>query len=410
MTNCCRHCGSILRDTFADLGVSPLANSFVPLQDRVHVERFYPLHAFVCSECRLVQLPEFEAPEAIFREYLYFSSYSPSWLAHCQHYANKMIAELGLDDECRVVEIASNDGYLLQYFAQSGIPVLGVEPADNIAAVARATGIPTESVFFGSSVAVQLHERGYAADLIVANNVLAHVPDINDFVRGIAVLLKPDGLATFEFPHLLRLMEFGQFDTIYHEHFSYISLLTAERIFAAQGLRVVDVEEVPTHGGSLRLYVRRACTGEHYPTARMTAVRQAESAAGLQGSASYRSFAARPFVTKCALLELLIGVKRSDRRIAGYGAPAKGNTLLNYCGIGREFIDFTVDRNPHKQNHLLPGSRIPIRDPQAIFEAKPDFVLILPWNLREEIIEQMGRIRDWGGRFVVAIPQVEIIE
>jgi SAM-dependent methyltransferase len=257
---------------------------------------------------------------------------------------------------------------------------------------------------------VWLRGEGRAADLIVANNVLAHVPDINDFIKGVALLLKPEGLATFEFPHLLRLMQFGQFDTIYHEHFSYISLLAAERIFATQGLRIVDVEELPTHGGSLRVYVRAASAESEPPATQLALVRQAEAVAGLRELACYRAFAARPFATKCALLEFLIGAKRAGQRVAGYGAPAKGNTLLNYCGIGPEFIDFTVDRNPHKQNHLLPGSRIPIRDPQAIVEAKPDFVFILPWNLREEIIGQMDHIRRWRGRFVVAIPQLEIIE
>jgi SAM-dependent methyltransferase len=410
MTNFCRHCGASLRDTFANLGVSPLANSFVPAEDGGHVERFYPLHAFVCAECKLVQLPEFEAPEAIFQDYPYFSSYSPSWLAHCECYVHEMIDRLALDERRQVVEIASNDGYLLQYFMRRGIPVLGIEPAENVAAVARAKGIPTEALFFGSTAATRLREEGRAADLIVANNVLAHVPDINDFVKGVALLLKPGGLATFEFPHLLRLIQFGQFDTIYHEHFSYISLLAAEWIFAAQGLRIVDVEELPTHGGSLRLHVQAAGTEPHSPTKELALVRQAEAEAGLHELASYSAFAARPFATKCALLEFLIGAKRAGRRVVGYGAPAKGNTLLNYCGIGPEFIEFTVDRNPHKQNHLLPGSRIPIRDPQAILEAEPDFVLILPWNLRDEIIEQMSDIRRWGGRFVVAIPQLEIIE
>jgi SAM-dependent methyltransferase len=410
MTNFCRHCGATLRDTFVDLGVSPLANSFIPVEDDGQMERFYPLHAFVCTDCKLVQLQEFETPQAIFSDYLYFSSYSPSWLAHCERYAEEAISRLGLDERSRVVEIASNDGYLLQFFVRRGIPVLGIEPAENVAIVARANGIPTEALFFGSSTAARLRDEGRTADLIVANNVLAHVPDINDFIKGVALLLKTGGLATFEFPHLLRLMEFGQFDTIYHEHSSYISLLTAERIFSAKGLRIVDVEELPTHGGSLRLHVRAARGELPPPTERLLSVRQAEAAAGLHEPASYHDFAVRPLATKCALLEFLIGAKRAGRRIAGYGAPAKGNTLLNYCGIGPEFIDFTVDRNPHKQNHLLPGSRIPIRDPQAIIEAKPDFVLILPWNLREEIIAQMSDIRRWGGRFVVAIPELEIIE
>jgi SAM-dependent methyltransferase len=409
MTNSCRHCGALLYDTFVDLGVSPLANRFIRPDDIGNMEPFYPLHAFVCADCKLVQLQEFESPQAIFSDYLYFSSYSASWLAHCEQYATAMIGQLGLDERSHVVEIASNDGYLLQYFVRRGIPVLGIEPAGNVAKVARDKGIPTKAVFFGSSTAVRLRDKGHAADLIVANNVLAHVPDINDFVKGIAELMKPGGLATLEFPHLLQLIRFGQFDTIYHEHFSYISLLAAERIFAAQGLRVVDVEELPTHGGSLRLYVRANRGEELRPTQRLISVRQAEAAAGLRELDTYRAFANRPFDTKIALLEFLIRAKRAGHRIAGYGAPAKGNTLLNYCGIGPEFIDFTVDRNPHKQQHLLPGSRVPIRDPQAIFDAEPDYMLILPWNLRDEIIAQMSDIRNWGGRFVVAVPHVEVI-
>src|SRR5438105_3909387 len=363
MSNSCRHCGSTLRDTFVNLGLSPLANSFVADDDVAKVERFYPLHAFVCSDCKLVQLQEFEAPQTIFRDYLYFSSYSPSWLTQCERYAEEVIGRLALDERSRVVEIASNDGYLLQYFMRRGVPVLGIEPAENVAMVARAKGIPTEVVFFGSTTAARLREKGCAADLIVANNVLAHVPDINDFIQGVAILLKPGGVATFEFPHLLRLMEFGQFDTIYHEHFSYISLLVAERIFAAQGLQVVDVEELPTHGGSLRLHVRGARCKAPRPTERLLSVRRAEAAAGLHELAPYRAFASRPFTTKCSLPEFLIDAKRAGHLIAGYGAPAKGNTLLNYCGIGPEFLDFTVDRNPYKQGHLLPGSRIPIRNP-----------------------------------------------
>jgi SAM-dependent methyltransferase len=409
MSNSCRHCGATLCDTFVDLGVSPLANNFVRSEEVGNGEFFYPLHAFVCADCKLVQLQEFETPQAIFRDYLYFSSYSPSWLAHCERYAAAMIDHLSLDERSHVVEIASNDGYLLQYFVRRGIPVLGIEPAENVADVARARGVPTEAVFFGSPTAARLRDKGHAADLIVANNVLAHVPDINDFVKGVALLLKPGGLATFEFPHLLQLIKFGQFDTIYHEHFSYISLLAAERIFAAQGLRIVDVEELRTHGGSLRLHVRDARGQAPPPTERLRSVRHAEAEAGLHELSAYHSFADRPFATKCALLEFLIAAKRAGHRIVGYGAPAKGNTLLNYCGIGPEFIDFTVDRNPHKQNYLLPGSRIPIRDPQAIFDAKPDYVLVLPWNLREEIIAQISDIRVWGGRFVVAIPEVEVI-
>jgi SAM-dependent methyltransferase len=404
----CRCCGATLRETFADLGMTPLANSYIAPAQASQMEPFYPLHALVCSDCRLVQLAEFESPSAIFSEYRYFSSVSDAWLRHAEGYAERMIERLGLTAETPVVEVASNDGYLLQYFARRGIPVLGVDPAANIARAAIARGIPTEVAFFGAETAQRLRHAHPAPALMAANNVLAHVPDLHDFVEGFRILLAPGGVATFEFPHLLRLMEHNEFDTIYHEHFSYLSLLVAERIFARHGLVVFDVEELPTHGGSLRLFVRHAADATKPVTAAVEALRVLERTAGLDGPEAYRGFAAGVVETKCALLEFLVQARRAGQRVVGYGAPAKGNTLLNYCGIGPELMPFTVDRSPHKQGLLLPGTRIPIRPPEAIAAEKPDYVLILPWNLKDEIAAQMAGIRAWGGRFVVPIPTVQV--
>ena len=404
----CRCCGAALDETFADLGMTPLANSFIEPERAAAMEPFYPLHALVCSGCHLVQLAEFESPKAIFSDYLYFSSFSEAWLNHAAAYAERMARTLGLGPRTPVVEVASNDGYLLQYFAQRGIPVLGVDPAANVALTAIARGVPTEVAFFGAETARRLRAAHPAPALMVANNVLAHVPDLHDFVEGFRILLAPGGVATFEFPHLLRLMEKNEFDTIYHEHFSYISLLVAERLMGGHGLAVFDVEELPTHGGSLRLHVRHADDASKPVTLAVGRVRAAERAAGLEGMEAYRRFAGRAVETKCALLDFLIGAHRAGKKVVGYGAPAKGNTLLNYCGIGRELLPFTVDRSTHKQGLLLPGTRIPIRPPEAIREERPDFVLILPWNLRDEIAAQMAFIRDWGGRFVVPIPGVEV--
>jgi len=404
----CRFCAAPLTESFADLGMSPLSNAFVPAAHEGAMEKFYPLHAYVCSACRLVQLGEFESPEAIFGDYLYFSSYSESWLRHAEAYVGAMIRRFGLGAGSQIVELASNDGYLLQYFQRAGVPVLGVEPAANVAAAAIAKGVPTEIAFFGRATAERLRAAGRAADLITANNVLAHVPELNDFVAGIKILLAPDGVATVEFPHLERLIAENQFDTIYHEHFSYFSLYTAEQVFARHGLTAFDVEELPTHGGSLRLYLRHAGSGDVGPA--VEALRRREIAAGLAGSAPYARFAETVAATKASILEFLIQARRAGKRVLGYGAPAKGNTLLNYCGIRSDMIGFTVDRSPHKQGLLLPGTRIPIRAPAALIAARPDYVFILPWNLRDEIMTQMAEIREWGGRFVVPIPRLEVLD
>ena len=404
----CRICATPLRRTFADLGMSPLANAFVSPERAERMEPFYPLHAFVCEECRLVQLAQFEAPEAIFADYLYFSSYSASWLRHAERYAAAMAERFGLGPDSLVVEVASNDGYLLQYFQACGIPVLGVEPAANVAEAAREKGIPAEVAFFGAETARRLRGRGVAPDLMAANNVLAHVPDLHDFVEGFRVLLAPGGVATFEFPHLLRLMEQNQFDTIYHEHFSYLAFGVVEALFARHGLVLFDVEELPTHGGSLRIYARHEANAALAAGPRVAAMRDAERQFGLDRLETYDAFAARVIETKCALLDFLITARREGKRGAAYGAPAKGNTLLNYCGVGPELVAFTVDRSPHKQGLLLPGTRIPIEAPEAIERAKPDYVLILPWNLRDEIAAQMEAARSWGGRFVVPVPTVDV--
>ena len=409
IASCCRFCDAPLTQTFADLGLTPLSNAFIAPERAGAMERFYPLHAYVCSNCRLVQLEEFETPEQIFTDYIYFSSYSESWLRHADAYAAMMIERFGLGADSRVVEIASNDGYLLQYFQQRGVTVLGVEPAANVAAVAVEKGIPTEVAFFGVATAARLRHQGKAADVIAANNVLAHVPDIKDFVAGFATLLKPEGVMTVEFPHLLRLMEEVQFDTIYHEHFSYLSLHVVQRIFAHCGLRVFDVESLPTHGGSLRVFACRTASGSHRKTSHVEALLQREQVAGLESDAAYQRFADQVIEAKCALLRFLLDARAAGKTVAGYGAPAKGNTLLNYCGVGPELIAFTVDRSPHKQGQLLPGTRIEVRVPEAIAAARPDYLLVLPWNLQEEIVAQMSPIREWGGQFVVPIPTTRIV-
>jgi SAM-dependent methyltransferase len=404
----CRFCASPLKTTFADLGMSPLSNSYLPAARLSRMERFYPLHAFVCGSCRLVQLEEFESPEAIFSDYAYFSSYSDSWLKHAQAYAGKVTKRFGLTGASRVVEVASNDGYLLQYFKALGIQVLGVEPAANVAKVAMEKGIPTEVAFFGEKQAKLLVAKGWSADLLVGNNVLAHVPDINDFVAGIAAVLKPNGVVTMEFPHLMRQIEGNQFDTIYHEHFSYLSFGVVERIFARHGLRVFDVDELSTHGGSLRVY---AChgAGAHATMANVAVMHALEAAAGLNDMATYGLFDAKVRKVKRDLLTFLIKAQEEGKRVAGYGAPAKGNTLLNYCGVRSDLLSFTVDRSPHKQDHYSPGTHIPIHHPDRIMSEKPDYLLILPWNLKDEIMGQMAGIRAWGGKFVVAIPDLQVI-
>ncbi len=402
----CRFCGAQLSHTFTNLGMSPIANNYLTEEQLGRMEPFYPLHALVCDRCFLVQLEEFESPEAIFSDYAYFSSYSTSWLEHCRRYAEATTERFGLGADSQVVEIASNDGYLLQYFAERGVPVLGVEPAANVAEVAVENGVPTVVEFFGTEIATNLAAARRQADLLIGNNVLAHVPDLNDFVAGMRVLLAPDGVITMEFPHLERLVEDRQFDTIYHEHFSYFSLLTAGRVFAAHGLTVFDVDELPTHGGSLRIY---ACHEGARPAG--DAVRELEAReerAGFTDIETYVAFGEQVQREKRDILESLIGLKNEGQTIAGYGAPAKGNTLLNFCGIGTDFIDFTADRSPHKQGRYLPGSHIPIRAPEEIERSRPDVVFILPWNLREEIMEQLRSISDWGGRFLVRSPALEL--
>ncbi|HEY2293441.1 MAG TPA: class I SAM-dependent methyltransferase [Thermoanaerobaculia bacterium] len=409
----CRFCGAPLSEVFVDLGASPLANSYLEPEDLARAEAFYPLCVYVCGECLLVQLPEEERPEAIFSDYAYFSSYSDSWLRHAKTYAEAMIERFGFGAGTQVIEIASNDGYLLRWFKERGVPVLGIEPARNVAEAAEAAGIPTVVKFFGAATARELVAEGKRADLLVGNNVLAHVPGLNDFVAGLKILLAPSGVLTLEFPHLLRLMAEDQFDTIYHEHYSYFSLATVRKVFAAHGLTLFDVEELPTHGGSLRIYCRHARHDEDASKPvgeRVADLLAREEAAGLGKLETYRSFGERVQRVKWGLLRFLIASKEAGKSIAGYGAPAKGNTLLNYCGIRTDFLDYTVDRSPHKQGRYLPGVRIPIHGPDRLRETRPDYVLILPWNLKEEIVEQMADVRSWGGRFVVAIPEVEILE
>ena len=393
--------------TVVDLGLMPLANSYGTPGTDARAERKYPLHARLCEACLLVQVDRVVPAEDLFSDYAYFSSYSDSWLAHCRDYSGKMIRRFHLDATTKVVEIASNDGYLLQYFRQAGIPVLGVDPAANVAAVAHERGVPTEVAFFGADTARRLAARGEGADLLAAKNVLAHVPDINDFVAGLAILLKPHGVFSVEFPHLLNMIEQVQFDTIYHEHFTYLSLLAVERICARHGLRIFDVEEIPTHGGSLHVM---AChdSAKHAVTENVGRIRDKELAARLERPEGYAGFGARVGKVKTDLVAFLAEAKGAGKKVAGYGAAAKGNTLLNYCGIGADSLAFVADRSPAKQNRLLPGNMIEIKPPESIFAARPDYVLILPWNIRTEIEEQLAGIRAWGGRFVTAIPELRI--
>lgn len=405
----CRFCGTLLEDVFADLGMSPLANSYLTPKEANAMEPFYPLRAFVCAHCFLVQLEAFETPDRIFSDYAYFSSYSTTWLEHCRRYAERVIDRFAIDASSHVVELASNDGYLLQFFHRRRIPVLGVEPAANVAKVALQKGIPTLVEFFGRETARSLVPES-SADLVIGNNVLAHVPDLADFVAGIEILLKAGGVVTMEFPHLMRLVEGNHFDTIYHEHFSYFSFLTAQRVFAAHGMRLFDVEELPTHGGSLRIYGCHADDESKPETEAAAALVEREREAGYEDLDMYRAYAQRVLQEKRAILSFLIELKSQGLSIAGYGAPAKGNTLLNFCGVGTDFIDYTVDVNPHKQGHLLPGSHIPVRAPEALAETKPDIVLILPWNLREEIMEQHAYVREWGGRFASRAPEMRLLD
>ena len=406
----CRSCGAPLTSVLVDLGMTPISNAFIRADHASFGERFYPLKSFVCDRCWLVQLEDFESPETHFHaDYVYFSSFSDSWLAHARSFVGKAITRLALGAKSRIVEVASNDGYLLQYFVERGIPCLGVDPAANCAKAAwDLRRVPTEVAFFGSKVAAQLRERDGAADLIIANNVLAHVPDINDFVGGFKILLGEQGVATFEFPHVMEMIRNVEFDTIYHEHYSYLSLLALEPLFERHGLRVTDVERLSTHGGSLRLYVAHA--GAMAVNDSVKHLRHEEVSAGLDRLATYEAFGQRVRQLKRSLLSMLIGLLEDGKSIAAYGAPAKGNTLLNYCGIGRDFIGYTVDRNVHKQGLLLPGTRIPVSAPEEIEKRRPDYVLILPWNLQEEIVAQINQFPDWKGRFIVPVPEPVILD
>ena len=404
----CRFCGSGLHHTFVDLGMSPLCESFLKPEQLNQMEPFYPLHVYVCDQCFLVQLGEYVSPDQIFTDYAYFSSYSDTWLQHAKNYTEKMVQRFELNPQSQVVEIASNDGYLLQYFVAQGVPVLGIEPAANVADVAIQKGVPTVVKFFGQKTAHELVAEGKQADLLGGNNVLAHVPDLNDFVQGMKILLKPQGVITMEFPHLMQLMAGNQLDTIYHEHFSYLSFITVEKVFAAHGLTLFDVEELPTHGGSLRIYGRHTEDASKPVSSRVTELKTKEEAAGFTRLETYFSFTENAKETKRKLLDFLIKAKREGKSIAGYGAPGKGNTLLNYCAIRSDFVDYTVDRNPFKHGKFLPGTHIPIFHPDKINETKPDYLLILPWNLKDEIIKQMAYIREWGGQFIVPIPEVQV--
>ncbi len=403
----CRFCGRPLTRVFVDLGMSPLCESFLAAEELDRMEPFYPLLVRVCDACFLVQLAEYVRPADIFTDYAYFSSYSTSWLDHARRYVDAMTERFALGRGSRVVEIASNDGYLLQYFVAKGIPVLGVEPAANVARAAEEKGVPTWVGFFGAESAARLARESGHADLMIGNNVLAQVPDLNDFVEGYRVLLAPEGVATLEFPHLMRLMERNQFDTIYHEHFSYFSFFTAEAIFGKHGLALFDVEELPTHGGSLRIYAaHRGSRRAAAPSARVEAMRRMEKENGVDRIETYSAFPEQVRRVKRDLLKFLIAARERGDSVVGYGAPGKGNTLLNYCGIRTDLLEYTVDRNPHKHGRFLPGTHIPIFAPEKIRETRPRYVFILPWNLKDEIMEQLGYVREWGGRFLVPIPEV----
>lgn len=405
----CRLCAEALRHNFVDLGMSPPCESYLTAAQLNQMEPFYPLRVYVCARCMLVQLETHIAPESIFTEYAYFSSYSDSWLQHAAAYVDMIAGRLGLGATSQVVEVASNDGYLLQYFLPRGIPVLGIEPAANVAKAAIEKGIPTRVEFFGKEAARRLRAEGVHADLIIGNNVLAQVPDLRDFMEGLRILLKPGGVITLEFPHLLRLVEGRQLDTIYHEHFSYFSILSALECFERFGLKIFDVETLPTHGGSLRIFGAHTDDVKKSVTDALVALTELEKERGLHQLEYYAGFERSARETKHSLVEFLIRVKRSGKSIAGYGAPGKGNTLLNYCGIRTDFLDYTVDRNPYKQGRFLPGTHIPIYHPDRIAETRPDYVLILPWNLKDEIVKQLAYVREWGGRFVVPIPEVTVL-
>lgn len=403
----CRFCRHALSDVVIDLGASPLANSYIPPERQMEMEAFYPLKVYFCGHCGLVQLQDFASPEDIFSDYGYFSSYSETWLSHARAYVEHMMRDYGIGPHSQVLEVASNDGYLLQYFLKEGVKCLGVEPAANVASEARKKGVPTETCFFGVKTAELLRQKGYAADLVLGNNVLAHVPDINDFVAGFKAILKPEGFLTVEFPHLLRLIEGLQFDTIYHEHFSYLSLGTVKKIFAAHGLNIFQVEELPTHGGSLRVFACRQDQGRPV-SEQVEGILTQERKAALERFSGYQDFAASCLKIKLDLLDFLIAARRANKKVVAYGAAAKGNTLLNYAGVRPDLVWAVADKSPHKQGKLLPGTRIPVLAPDYIKQSRPDYMLILPWNIKEEIMVQLAFISDWGGRFVTAVPELKV--
>jgi hypothetical protein len=404
----CRFCGATVRRSFVDLGMSPLCESFVKAEQLDEPEMFYPLHAYVCEKCWLVQLREYVTAGDIFSEYAYFSSYSDSWLRHARSFCEAVTGRFGLDKRSQVIEIASNDGYLLQNFVGRGIPCLGVEPAANVARAAVAKGVPTTVRFFGQQTARELVAEGFRADLLIGNNVFAHVPDLNDFAAGLAIVLAERGVLSLEFPHLERLIAGNQFDTVYHEHFCYFSFIAAQRVLAAHGLTVFDVAELPTHGGSLRVLARHADDHSRPIEPTVGALHSRELAAGYERPEIYERFAEQVRETKRQLLEFLITARRQGKRIAAYGAPGKGNTLLNYCGIREDFLDYAVDRNPYKHGRYTPGTHIPIYPPEKLAETRPDYILILPWNLKDEIIAQLAYARAWGAQFVLPIPELTI--
>jgi hypothetical protein len=407
----CRFCKKELKHVFIDLINSPASNSFLTPEQLNEPEVFYPLKVYTCHNCFLVQVDEYKKSDDIFNsDYVYFSSYSTSWLAHAKKYTELMTARFGYSANSLVIEVASNDGYLLQYFKEAGVPVLGIEPTKNTAAVAIGKGIETVTDFFGVHLAKQLVKKGTRANLLLGNNVLAHVPDIVDFVGGMKIILADDGVITMEFPHLLQLIENSQFDTIYHEHFSYLSFYSVKQIFESQGLEMFDVDEIPTHGGSLRIYAKHKEDSSKTISPNVNALLEKEAKHGLTDIDAYANFSAKALKVKLDLLDFLSAQKRADKKVAAYGAAAKGNTLLNYCGVKNDMIDFVVDANPHKQGKYLPASHIPVMNEEVLKDSKPDFVIILPWNLKEEIINQLHYIKDWGGKFVVPIPSLQIIE
>ena len=405
----CRFCSCEIKSVFVDLGISPLSNSFLKYENLKDLEKKFPLKVFVCENCFLVQLPEFETPQNIFREYAYFSSYSKSWLNHAKNYVNMISEKNNLGNDNLVVELASNDGYLLQFFKNKGISVLGIEPAANVAKIAEDKGIKTVVDFFGEELATRLSNEGTKADLIIGNNVLAHVPDINDFVKGISILLKANGTVNMEFPHLLQLIKYNQFDTIYHEHFSYLSFGTVKKIFEFHNLIIFDVEEIPTHGGSLRIYAKHKTNKNFKIQNSVNYILEKEKDFGLLDLSFYLEFSKKVELVKNELIKFFNNAKQNGKKIVCYGAAAKGNTLLNFCKIGKENVEYVVDQNPYKQGLYLPGSHLEIKKPEEIKNTKPDFLLILPWNIKEEIMEENSFIRDWGGKFVIPIPEVIII-